>query len=222
MGTNIRIGEPAMEHLIFSELASAVFLLLAGATRYRYSVLANTRPATLSGFTANRTRQFPAYFASTVWAIYVIWLVMAPARFTRWDRWSIGHWGSDLLGWIAMPILATALWLFWYSHSTIGHYWSIRVELKVEHRLVTEGPYRHIRHPLYSALFLGYTGTLLALQSWFLVVWFPAFVVSYLLFAREEEKFMERGLGETYRTYLRQTGMFVPKWKHERKPCGSR
>ena len=211
-----------MEHLIFSEFACAAFLLLAGATRYRYLVLANTRPATPSSFMANRTRQFPAYFASTVWAIYVIWLVMAPVRFTKWDRWSLDHGISDLLGWIAIPILASAIWLFWYSHSTIGHYWSIRVELKVEHRLVTEGPYRHIRHPLYSALFLGYIGTVLALQSWTLAAWFPAFAASYLLFAKEEEKVMARGFGETYRTYLRQTGMFVPKWTHEHGPCSRR
>lgn len=211
-----------MDHLIFSKIACAAFLLLTGATRYRYLMLANTKAATPFSFKANRTRQTPAYFTSALWAIYVTWLVMAPLNFIKWDRWSLDHWVSDLLGWIAIPILATALWLFWYSHSTIGHYWSIRVELKVEHRLVTEGPYRHIRHPLYSALFLGYTGTLLALQSWILVAWFPAFVASYLLFAREEEKFMERGLGETYRTYLRQTGMFSPKWKHERNPCGSR
>jgi protein-S-isoprenylcysteine O-methyltransferase Ste14 len=208
-----------MEHLIFSEFACAAFLLLAGATRYRYLVLANTRPATPSSFMANRTRQFPAYFTSTVWAIYVTWLVIAPLNFIKWDRWSLDHWTSDLLGWIAIPILASALWLFWYSHRTIGHYWSIRVELKVEHRLVTEGPYRHIRHPLYSALFLGYIGTVLALQSWTLAAWFPAFAASYLLFAKEEEKVMARGFGETYRTYLRQTGMFVPKWKSERGPC---
>jgi len=76
---------------------------------------------------------------------------------------------------------------------------------------LTEGHYRYIRHPLYTALFLGYLGTVLALQSWTLVAWFPAFVFSYLLFAKEEEKVLESGFGEAYRAYRRQTGMFLPK-----------
>ena len=46
-----------------------------------------------------------------------------------------------------------------------------------------------MEHLLFSeiacALFLGYIGTMLALQSWTLVAWFPAFVASYLLFAKE-------------------------------------
>jgi protein-S-isoprenylcysteine O-methyltransferase Ste14 len=205
-----------MQHLLFSELASAVFLLLLGATRYRYFVLASAQPAGLSTSTVNWARQIPAYFASTVWAIYVAWLVMAPVQLVKWDRWSPDHWVSDLLGWIAAPILGAALWLFWYSHYTIGGYWSIRVQLRTGHRLVTEGPYRYVRHPLYTALFLGCLGTVLALQSWTLAAWVPVFVASYVLFAREEEKMMERGFGEAYRAYLRQTGMFLPRWTRTR------
>jgi hypothetical protein len=45
-----------------------------------------------------------------------------------------------------------------------------------------------------------------------LLAWFPVFVASYLLFATEEESVMEDAFGETYRTYCRQTGMFLPKW----------
>lgn len=201
-----------MKHLLFSEVACALFLLLLGAARYHYFVSASAHPADRSSPAVNWARHIPAYFASSVWAIYVAWLVIVPVQIVKWDRWSPNHWFSDLLGWIVLPILGAALWLFWYSHYTIGGYWSIRVELKTEHRLVTEGPYRYIRHPLYTALFLGYLGTVLALQSWTLVAWFPAFIVSYLLFAKEEEKVMELGFGESYRVYCRKTGMFLPRW----------
>ena len=201
-----------MEHLVFSEVASALFLLLLGAARYHYFVSASAQPTDRSSPPVNWACHVPAYFVSTAWAIYVAWLVVAPLSAVKWDRWPTSHWLGDLLGWIAVPLLGAGLCLFWYSHYTIGRYWSIRVELKTEHRLVTEGPYRYIRHPLYTALFLGYIGTVLALQSWTLVAWFPAFVVSYLLFAKEEEKVMESGFGEAYRAYRRQTGMFLPKW----------
>lgn len=201
-----------MEHLLPSEIASAVFLLLLGATRHRYFVLACAQPVASSGSTVSRARQLPAYVASTVWSIYVAWLILAPEQLVHWDRWTASHWLNDLLGWIAIPILGAAIWLFWFSHDTIGRYWSIRVELKTEHRLVTEGPYRYIRHPLYTALFVGYLGTMLALQSWALVAWFPAFVLSYVVFANEEERVMEGGFQEAYRAYCRQTGLFLPYW----------
>jgi len=61
------------------------------------------------------------------------------------------------------------------------------------------------------AQFLGYLGTLLALQSWTLTVWFPVFIVSYVLFAKEEERVMENGFGEAYRAYRQQAGMFLPR-----------
>lgn len=201
-----------MEHLLFRQVSCAVFLLLMGAARYYYFVSAGTQPADRSSPAVNWARHIPAYFASTVWAIYVGWLLLAPIGLVSWDRWTPSHWISDLLGWIAVPILSAGLWLFWYSHHTIGHYWSIQVQFTQAHRLVTDGPYRYVRHPLYTALFLGYLGTLVALQSWTLAAWFPVFVASYLLFAREEENVMEHGFGEAYRAYRRQTGMFLPKW----------
>lgn len=201
-----------MEHPLFSEVVSALFLVLLGATRYRYVVLASAQPVDRSRSAVNRARQIPAYFASTAWVIYVAWLIIAPEQIVQWDRWPLDHRVSDLLGWIAVPLLVAGLWLFWYSHCAIGRYWCIQVQLKKAHRLVTDGPYRYIRHPLYTALFLGYLGTALALQSWMLVAWFPAFVVSYLLFAKEEERVMESGFGEAYRAYRRHAGMFLPKW----------
>ena len=200
-----------MKHLLFSEVACALFLLLLGAARYYYFVSASAQPADQSSPPVNWARHVPAYFASTVWAIYVAWLVVAPLPAVEWDRWTASHWLGDLLGWIAVPILGAALWLFWYSHYTIGRYWSIQVQLKKAHRLVTDGPYRYVRHPLYTALFLGYLGTLLALQSWTLAAWFPVFVTSYLMFAKEEENVMELGFGESYRVYCRKTGMFLPR-----------
>ena len=201
-----------MEHLLFRQVACAVFLLLLGVARYRYSLLAGTQPANRSSPPVNWPRHVPAYCVSSAWAIYVAWLVIAPLQIVKWDKWSPSHWASDLLGWIAVALLGAGLWLFCYSHYVIGRYWSIKVQIKPAHRLVADGPYRLVRHPLYTALFLGYLGTLLALQSWTLLAGFPLFVTSYLLFVKEEEKVMELGFGQAYRAYRRQTGMFLPKW----------
>jgi protein-S-isoprenylcysteine O-methyltransferase Ste14 len=210
-----------MEHLLAREIAAAVYLLLLGAARCHFAS-SFRRSADRASAALNRARQVPAYVASAAWAIYVTWLIIAPARLDEWDRWSLNHWLADFLSWTAIPFFGAGLWLFWTSHATIGRYWSIRIQLKEAHRLVTDGPYRFIRHPLYTSLFLGYLGTLLALQSWVLAVWFPAFVAAYLLFADEEETVMERGFGDAYRAYRRDTGMFLPKWRSARAALSPR
>jgi protein-S-isoprenylcysteine O-methyltransferase Ste14 len=201
-----------MEHLFFREAASALFLLLIGAARYYYSVSAGRQPADRAGPAGNWAHHIPAYFTSTAWTIYVAWLILAPPQLADWDRWPLNHLASDMLGWASIPVFAAGFGLFWYSHYTIGRYWSIRIHMKQAHRLVTSGPYAYIRHPLYTALFLAYLGTLLALQSWVLAAWFPVFVASYLVFANEEETVMERAFGEEYARYRRETEMFFPKW----------
>ncbi len=206
-----------MEHLLFRQVTCAAFLLLLGAARYYFVfVSAGTHPPDRSSPAVNWLRHIPAYFTSAMWIIYVAWLIFYAGKFVTSDSWPVSHSVSELLGWIAIPFLSAGLLLFWYSHYTIGHYWSIQVQFKREHRLVTDGPYCYVRHPLYTALFVGYVGTLLALQSWTLAAWFPVFVASYVLFAREEESVLERGFGAAYRTYRQQTGMFLPKWARMR------
>jgi protein-S-isoprenylcysteine O-methyltransferase Ste14 len=205
-----------MEHPQFADVISAAFLLFLGGTRCYYLVAARTRPGNTSNPRVDRALQVPAYISSAAWAAYVGWSVLAPPELLEWDWWPVGHGVSNLLAWFSIVLFGTGLGLFWYSHRTLGSYWSIRIEIKREHQLVTNGPYRHVRHPLYTALFLGYLGTLLALQSWTLTVWFPVFIFSYVLFAKEEENIMERGFGEAYRAYRERTGMFLPGWRSMR------
>ena len=208
-----------MEHSQFADTISAAFLLFLGGTRFYYLVTARTRPGDTSNPAVDPVLQVPAYIASAAWAAYVAWSVLAPPRLLEWDWWPVGQGVSDFLAWIAIVFFGAGLGLFWYSHRTIGSYWSIRIEIKEEHRLVTCGSYRYVRHPLYTALFLGYLGTLLALQSWILTVWFPVFIACYLLFAKGEERVMENGFGEAYRAYRRQTGMFLPRLTRTHLPA---
>jgi protein-S-isoprenylcysteine O-methyltransferase Ste14 len=200
-----------METMLFEQIACALLLLFLGGVRY-YFVSAGADFPDARGPAANWAWHFPAYLTSTVWAVYVALLILFPEPFVAWDRWPLGDPASDLLFWVSLPLMLAGAWLFWHSHHTIGHYWNIRIQLKKSHQLVTNGPYAWIRHPLYTALFLGYAGTLLALQSWLLAAWFPVFVASYLIFAMEEEKVMARAFGAAYRAYRSRTGMFLPAW----------
>jgi protein-S-isoprenylcysteine O-methyltransferase Ste14 len=107
--------------------------------------------------------------------------------------------------------LAAGLWLFYRSHADLGTSWSITLQLREQHRLITEGVYRHIRHPMYLALFLYSTGQALVLPNW---VAGPSYLITFaILFAlriRAEERMMLDQFGDDYAAYMARTKRLVP------------
>lgn len=108
-------------------------------------------------------------------------------------------------------LYAAGLWLFHRSHADLGTNWSITLEVREEHRLVTEGVYRRIRHPMYSALLLFALGQAVALPNW---VAGPSYlVVMALLVALRlgpEERLMRETFGARYDEYAVKTKRIVP------------
>lgn len=110
--------------------------------------------------------------------------------------------------------LFASLWLFWRSHSDLGQNWSVSLELREQHTLITNGVYRRVRHPMYASIWLWALGQGMLLQNW-LAGWavVPAFAAMYLLRTPREEKLMCEKFGDEYRAYMRQTGRLFPRWK---------
>jgi protein-S-isoprenylcysteine O-methyltransferase Ste14 len=107
--------------------------------------------------------------------------------------------------------LAAGLWLFYRAHADLGSFWSVTLEVRENHRLVSQGVYRLVRHPMYSALFLYSIGQALAVPNW---VAGPSYLVSFgILFAfrmRAEEQMMVDAFGDQYTTYMAKTKRLVP------------
>jgi len=103
------------------------------------------------------------------------------------------------------------LWLFHRSHTDLGTNWSITLEVRDQHRLITRGVYRQIRHPMYSALFLYSLGHALVVPNW---VAGPSNVIAFaVLFAfrvRAEERMMVDEFGAEYAAYSARTKRLVP------------
>ena len=107
--------------------------------------------------------------------------------------------------------LAAGLWLFHRSHADLGTNWSVTLELREEHRLVSQGVYRAIRHPMYSALTLYAVGQALVIPNW--VAGFSNLIALAVLFALRlgaEEKMMAEQFGDAYASYSARTKRFVP------------
>ena len=103
------------------------------------------------------------------------------------------------------------LWLFFRSHVDLGTNWSITLEVRDQHRLITHGVYRRVRHPMYMALFLYAVGQLLVLPNW---VAGPSYVVPFaILFAcriRAEERMMLEQFGDEYAAFMARSTRLVP------------
>jgi protein-S-isoprenylcysteine O-methyltransferase Ste14 len=107
--------------------------------------------------------------------------------------------------------LVIGLWLFHRSHTDLGTNWSITLEVREEHRLITQGVYRWVRHPMYSALFLYAVGQALVIPNWVAgPVNLIAFSVLFALRVRAEERMMFEGFGDEYAAYSARTKRLVP------------
>jgi len=107
--------------------------------------------------------------------------------------------------------LAIALWLFHRSHADLGTNWSVTLELRQEHRLITQGVYRTIRHPMYTALLLYAAGQALVIPNW--AAGFANMIALALLVPLRlgaEEKMMAGQFGADYAAYSARTKRLVP------------
>ncbi len=118
-------------------------------------------------------------------------------------------------GAVGAVVFVAALWLLWRSHADLGRNWSPTLEIAEGHSLVTQGVFRHIRHPMYAAHGLWGIAQALLLQNWIaglgsLVVFIPL----YLLRVPREEQMMLEQFGEEYRSYMSRTGRVIPRlWR---------
>ena len=116
------------------------------------------------------------------------------------------------------PLLAGAicfmigLWLFYRSHADLGTNWSITLEVREGHRLITEGVYRGVRHPMYSALALYSVGQALVIPNWVAGLSnLTAFAILFALRIGAEERMMAQQFGAEYVAYAARTKRLIPR-----------
>jgi protein-S-isoprenylcysteine O-methyltransferase Ste14 len=102
--------------------------------------------------------------------------------------------------------------LIWV-HRHLDRQWSIALELQENHKLITSGPYRRIRHPMYLGIFT-YTIGLILVSSDLLVLIFFAFTI-WVNYRRipDEEKMMIDQFGDEYRNYMKRSGKLLPRFR---------
>lgn len=113
---------------------------------------------------------------------------------------------------LGVILLIPTAFLFCRSHKDLGKNWSVSLEIRDEHNLVTNGVYKYVRHPMYTAIWLWVICQALLLQNY--IAGFSGilcFGLLYFIRVGKEEQMMESQFGEQYKLYKQKTKRLIPK-----------
>jgi len=170
----------------------------------------------LSEMVLNRIRQPGQGFAVkdrySYRAIWVVIMVAIVAGYFAAGRFPAARIASrTVLYPPGLAIFAGGLILRWYSIFHLGRFFTVKIAIADDHRVIDTGPYRWIRHPSYTGAIAQFIGIALCLGNSISFVLIVAPVVTvFALRIREEEQALAQALGDGYRSYMRRTWRLVP------------
>jgi protein-S-isoprenylcysteine O-methyltransferase Ste14 len=122
-----------------------------------------------------------------------------------------GYTFSPIQASLGALVLIAAMSLLYRTHRDLGRAWSITLEIRDKHTLITRGIYEKLRHPMYSAFWLWAISQALLLPNWIAGL---SGIIGFgtLFFARvgHEERMMLETFGDEYRAYMARTYRLIP------------
>jgi protein-S-isoprenylcysteine O-methyltransferase Ste14 len=112
--------------------------------------------------------------------------------------------------WAGLLMLAAGVAVAVWARCTLGRNWSGTVTVKEGHELIRSGPYRFVRHPIYSSLLLAILGTAIAIGEWRALVAFVAIIAAFVIKIRTEERFMRETFAGEYARYRAEVPALIP------------
>jgi len=140
------------------------------------------------------------FLSMVVYVINPTWLSFASLSLPAWLRWT------------GVGIALVGFALLQWSQVTLGKSWSDTPRMMKEQTLITSGPYRSIRHPIYTAFLLILGSTLFISSNWLIgLCWIGMTILEVVSRIAFEESLMIEYFGEQYSEYMQKTGRLFPK-----------
>ena len=114
------------------------------------------------------------------------------------------------LGVLGIIVTAGGLALTYWARYALGGNWSGEVTVKAEHELIRTGPYRVVRHPIYTGIITAAAGTAIAEDQWRSIIAVVLLWLSFTMKRLKEEQYMRQTFGDQYADYARTTGAIFP------------
>jgi protein-S-isoprenylcysteine O-methyltransferase Ste14 len=107
-------------------------------------------------------------------------------------------------------VSACGLFVAIWARRHLGRNWSGEITIKVEHELIRTGPYKLVRHPIYTGILIMYVGTAIVTGTWLALVGVAMAALAYVRKIRLEEANMRVAFGPQYEEYCRESRALVP------------
>ncbi|MBW9114550.1 isoprenylcysteine carboxylmethyltransferase family protein [Rhizobium cauense] len=108
-------------------------------------------------------------------------------------------------------LFGAAMWVFRRTHKALGRNWSITLQIREKHELISHGPYALVRHPMYTSFLLMGLGQAFLLANWVVgLAGLIGFAILFFLRVDKEERMMLEIFGAEYRAYMDRTKRIIP------------
>lgn len=148
-----------------------------------------------------------SYMVLTIAGVYLMFSKNVPREWLRIPLLT-ANVGTALLG---ITLTAAGLGFAVWARAYLGGNWSSDITVKVGHELVRTGPYRWVRHPIYSGLLLAMVGTGLEVAQLRALVSVVLLYIGFKIKSKIEEQTMIATFGSEYEAYAAQTGAILPR-----------
>ena len=162
-------------------------------------------------------RQRPERWMWLIWVPTVgLWIALPALGLTQDDRpWAMPAW-ADAGVWLVVRWLAGIDAAACFAFTVVcwvrmGRSWAMANVPGETAELVTLGPFRWVRHPIYALSIMLIVDTWIVLPTWPMLAVAAAHITLMHLKAASEERFLLEKHGESYARYMRETGRFLPK-----------
>ncbi|SRR5258705_4285381 len=126
----------------------------------------------------------------------------------------VGHIdiGRNLLAPCGIALMLSGICLRWLAIYTLGRFFTRKVMIFEDHRIVQSGLYKYLRHPSYLGFLIGDFGLGLAFSNWLsiLIIFAPTLAAAFYRM-HVEEKALAQAFGNEYLDYVKKTNRLIPK-----------
>ena len=139
----------------------------------------------------------------------VVWFQMPHSSYLRMVLPSAS--AEIALGILTVVLAVASVWLVTWAVRTLGKQWAVAARLVEGHRLITHGPYRFVRNPIYTGMLGMLLATGLALHHWVrLILGTALFAVGMAIRVRSEEKLLRSAFGQEFDEYAQRVHAVLP------------
>ena len=153
----------------------------------------------------------PTIFLSIVILAYFVAMfiyILVP----DWIFWA--HFNLHIvIRWAGLVLATVGIGLLVWIHHTLGQQYAAKLAIQTEHALIEAGPYKKVRHPMYTVFILFSLAVALISSNSLLLIFAILIAIPFHWISRNEERMLTDEFGEEYQSYMKRTGRFLPPFR---------